>query len=204
VLQVFGIVACLIWLLLIGDTVKRILIAVAGLLLLLAFSAEGCETTTTSTADAPASSGDSDEKAKAKTAGVGDSVTLKDSDDQPMKITLVKVIDPVSAGEYDEPQHGRRYVGIKIKMTNKGDSTYDDSPSNGAHLIDTHDEQWDSTIVSGGPCGGQAASSTTISPGAKRNLCIPFEVGKKRKLKTFQFSLDSGFGPQAGEWNLRQ
>jgi hypothetical protein len=39
--------------------------------------------------------------------------------------------------------------------------------------------------------------------GARRQGCIPFEVPEGRKAKQFQFTLDSGFGPQAGEWSLR-
>ncbi|WP_156028363.1 hypothetical protein [Candidatus Solirubrobacter pratensis] len=41
-----------------------------------------------------------------------------------------------------------------------------------------------------GRCESQ--SGIKISPGSKRRLCVPFEVPANRKVKTFQFTLDSG------------
>jgi len=155
----------------------------------------------TSTKDAPEA--DSEGEGKNPRAKLGDTITLKGTNVE-MKVKPTKVYKQLSVGEFDEPQDsGNRFVGVEVQLTNVGQETYDDSPSNGAVVITSGDEQGASTIVSGGPCAGQFASSAKISPGSKRKGCIPFEVPKGKKVKTFQFSLDSGFGPESGEWSVR-
>ena len=120
-----------------------------------------------------------------------------------MKVRVIRVIAPLTVGEFDEPQEPKnRFVGVQILLQNVGEKTYSDAPSNGATLITAKDEEADATIVSGGACTA-GGGDVKISSGAKRRLCIPFEVRGKQKLKTFQFGLESGFGPQTGEWSLR-
>lgn len=75
------------------------------------------------------------------------------------------------------------------------------SPSNGAAVITNRDEQADATITVDGAC--ELQSAIKIAPGAKRRLCLPFEISDRQRPKTFQLTLDSGFGPQTGEWKLR-
>jgi len=170
---------------------------VAALLAVLALS--GCATTTTQNSPDSSSGGGG---SKHRVARIGNAITLKGNTNT-MRVRVLKVIDPLPAGQYDQPPAGKRYVGIELTMQNTGQATYNDSPSNGAHILTSTDEQADSTIVSGGPCSGGFASSSTIAAGDKRRGCIPFEVPKGARPRTFQFALDSGFGPQSGEWRLR-
>jgi len=123
--------------------------------------------------------------------------------DAKVQVTLLDVIDPVAVGEFETPEGDKRIVGIRIAMKNVSETQYDDSPSNGSVLIYGSDEQADATILAEGECSSGFASSAKIAPGARRQGCIPFEVPKGNKPKTFQFTLESGFGPQAGEWSLR-
>jgi hypothetical protein len=153
---------------------------------------------TTATAEAVA------QRPKPRVAGIGDTLTLEGSEGLKMRVTLLKVIDPVTAGEFEAPGGNKRLVGIRIAMENISETQYDDSPSNGSVLIYGDDEQADATILAGGECSSSFASQAKIAPGARRQGCIPFEVPKGDKLKQFQFTLDSGFGPQAGEWSLRE
>lgn len=159
---------------------------------LLAGAQQDCATTTKSSGDQ-----------SSKHAKIGDTITLAGSDDKmKMKVKVLRVRSPLTVGDYDEPTKGNRFIGVDIALTNVGKGTYDDAPSNGAKVITSKDEQGDSTIVSQGPCSGGLASDVKIAPGSRRQGCIPFEV-PKGKLKTFQLSLDSGFGPESGEWSLR-
>jgi hypothetical protein len=112
-----------------------------------------------------------------------------------MKVKLLSLDRSPSVGEYDEPQHGRKFVAVKVRLTNVGNGTYSDSPGNGAKLITNKDEQAETTLVSGGDCESSFVSDTKISPGSAQQGCIPFEIKKNQKPKVFQFSLDSGFGP---------
>ena len=173
----------------------------------LTMGADSCSTDTKDTADTSgdgSSSSGSGSKGATPKAHVGDSITLRGGEDgEKIKVKVNKVIDPLTGGEFDQPSAGKRYVGIEITLKNVGKTTYSDSPSNGAHLIGTNDRQFDSTILSGGPCGDEFSASAKIAPGDRRVGCIPFEVGKQAKLKKFQFALSSGFGPDNGEWILR-
>jgi hypothetical protein len=36
--------------------------------------------------------------------------------------------------------------------------------------------------------------------GSSKRLCLPFQVKKKAKISAFRFRLNSGFGPETGEW----
>jgi hypothetical protein len=170
----------------------------AALLAVLTMGQDDCSTSTTDSPDKDSGS----EGSKQPRSKVGDSITLEGTDTK-MKVKLLGVDRNLSAGEIDEPQRGRKYVGVRVRLTNVGDATYDDSPSNGAKLITNKDEQADTTILTGGDCASSFASDTTISPGSSQQGCLPFEIKKKAKPKAFQFSLDSGFGPETGEWSVR-
>jgi len=89
---------------------------------------------------------------------------------------------------------------VEIALTNVGSTVYNDSPSNGAALIDTADQQYtDTSFESKEPDIG----SPTIAPGDRRVGWLTFTVAKTARLKKIQLTLDSGFGPEAGEWLLR-
>lgn len=184
---------------------RRALIALAAsAFALLTMGQESCDTTTTTTPDESGSTGAKKTEPRRAPARVGSPITLKgQTEGTQLKVTVLDVIDPAVGGEFDEVTAGKRRVGIKIRMENTGSTTFTDSPSNGAVLLTAADEQGESTIVSGGVCSGNFATSVTIGPGSRQQGCLPFEVPKGAKLKTFQMKLDSGFGPQAGEWTLR-
>lgn len=165
---------------------------------LCALALGGCAPTTTQNSPDSSSGG----AGKRRVARIGNAITLKGNTNT-MRVRVLKVIDPLPAGQYDKAPAGKRYVGVELTIQNTGQATYNDSPSNGAHILTSTDEQADSTVLSGGPCSSGFASSSTIAAGDRRRGCIPFEVPKGARPRTFQFALDSGFGPQSGEWRLR-
>jgi len=156
-------------------------------------------------ADKPDPDGESSKSAdKPKKASVGDVITLEGNDDgSKIAIRLVKIVDPLSAGEFDQASSGKRYIGVRVRLSNQGSTTYDDAPSNGAALIVSGDEQAESTLLTGGECEGQFGSSAKISSGTKQSGCLAFEAPKTKNPRRFQFTLDSGFGPATGEWTIR-
>jgi hypothetical protein len=178
---------------------KALLLACACVFGGVSMGASSCGTTTTSEPDKKESNSG---PAASPKAGLGDSITLKGSDTK-MRVTVTKVVDPLPAPEFQEPDHGKRYVGVYVKLRNVGSTTYDDSPSNGATLITSGDEQADSTLLEGGDCSSDFASSAKISPGSQEQGCIAFQIKRSKRPRRFQFGLDSGFGPQTGEWSLR-
>lgn len=210
--------------------IKRLIVlAILGVLAIAVMGADSCGTSSSITTTADSSSdaastvdhsndpdnvynlddsGDSESSEDSappppKTLHVGSAATLTGFDNVQMRVTLVKVIDPLQGGEYDEPDAGKRYVGIVIRLTNTGATAYDDAPSNGATLLLSNDEQASSTLLIGGECESSSFSSVKIAPGGSRRGCIAFEVPANRKATAFQFALDSGFSDQTGEWKLR-
>jgi hypothetical protein len=135
-------------------------------------------------------------------ARIGDTIELAGSEDgASVAVTVMKVVDPAPYEAYFGPQKGNRYVGIKLRLHNKGSTVYDDCPSNGAALIDAQDQQWTETAL--GSALKPEFICLKIRPDDKRVGFITYELPKKAKMRTFQFGLEGGFGPEAGEWSLR-
>lgn len=176
---------------------RRMLVAV---LMIMSF---GCgEPSVTTEADEPG-----DEQAPAATeqsqsAAVGDPITLQGSDDAlKVRVTVVSVVDPAQGGdEFTQPGEGNRFVAVQLRLENVGDAVYDDSPSNGATLIDAEGQSFDSTLLETN--AGPDLGSPTINKGDSRLGYVSFEVPTTSQITRFQFGLDSGFADQKGEWTL--
>lgn len=138
----------------------------------------------------------------AEKAGLGDTITLAGSDDTlQVDVTGTKVEDPAKPdNKFFGPKKTNRYVAVQIELTVVGESPYSDSPTNGAYLIDADGQQFDADITS--PVGPSFGGSSKIASGDSRTGFITFEIPKNAKPATFQFTLDSGFGPETGEWEL--
>jgi hypothetical protein len=137
-------------------------------------------------------------------AKVGDTITLK-GNESGLKIAVTVVrVSPSAKGkdEFNQPEKGHRFVAVQITLKNVGSVAYDDSPGNGAKIIDTEDQQYDADIadVAAGPSIG---SDVKLGAGSTRKGYLVFSVPRKAKLAKFQFTLDSGFASQAAEWLLK-
>ena len=159
--------------------------------------------TTTKTAPSPTTQNSTEASAgSAHKAKVGDTLTLPGNTGESLAVTVNGVIDPLPQSEFDTPEPGSRFVGIEITLKNVGSKAYSDSPSNGATLLSTTNEQANSTLVASGPCGSSFASSVKIAPGDLQRGCIPFQLPQAQQPGTFQFTLNSGFADQTGQWSL--
>ena len=138
----------------------------------------------------------------ARQAVVGDTLRLRGSDGEAMNVTVDGVLDPLTVGVDDQADPGQRYIGVQITLRNVGSVAYSDSPSNGATLLSNENEQATGEIVSGGPCGNDFQSSANIAPGDEQQGCLPFELPRGETPSSFQFTLDSGFADQTGQWSL--
>jgi len=88
-------------------------------------------------------------------------------------------------------------------LRNLGKSPYQDSPSNGAKVIDAKGQSFASTIAANVKAGPDfAGGQVNILPGDKALGVVVFEVSKKVKIAKVQFATDSGFG-QVGEWRVQ-
>lgn len=131
---------------------------------------------------------------------VGESRTLEGSDTS-VEVTLVRVLDPATPGEWDTPDAGHRVVAVELRLANNGDEVYSDSPGNGAVLVDAAYHQYSEGLMDVSDCQG-FGGSVTVAPGDARVGCLTFEVSEGVALSAFQFALDSGFAGDTGRWLL--
>ncbi|RJL32166.1 DUF4352 domain-containing protein [Bailinhaonella thermotolerans] len=135
-------------------------------------------------------------------ASAGDTLTLKgDPEGLTMDVTVNKVLQNARGeDEYTTPERGKRFVAIQVTLKNSGQIVYQDSPENGAVLVDAEGEQYMPSYQR--VSGGQPLSTAKIGPGDRRRGYLVFEVPKKAKIATFQFTLNSGFAGETGEWTV--
>lgn len=156
----------------------------------------------TQTSDTSSPASDVDAGSTALDATVGGSITLRGSADGLLvEATALGVRDPASTPDsFIQPDPGNRYVGIRVRLRNVGTAVYSDSPSNGASAVDQNDQEFSASIFDAVEPG---LGSLKIRPGDRRVGWITFEVPDGSRLRLFQLTLDSGFGPETGEWRLR-
>lgn len=184
---------------------KKSLLVLPALLSLTLTACTGTEVTSKPDNKPPASKGQkTPPKAQGARAKIGDTITLASGEDGlKLEVTVVKAVPSAKPkDEFNVPEPGKRFAAVQIRLKNVGSTTYDDSPGNGAQLIDTEDQQYDEDLNEIA-LGASIGTSVKLPPGSSRKGYLVFSVPKKAKLSKFQFTLDSGFGPQAGEWLLK-
>jgi len=127
-------------------------------------------------------------------------MTLK-SYDQYLRITVLKWVNNArGSSSFDTPSPGKKYLAIKLKITNLSSKIYDDSPTNGAVLQDTQHRNYDTAF--GGP-EPDLGGSVRILPHDWTVGWITFEIPRTAKPRLFEFTLDSGFADNAtGVWRF--
>ena len=138
-----------------------------------------------------------------KTAGVGAAITLTgDSSGEQMSVTVTKVITSArAADEFNTAPAGDRLYAVQFRLHDTGSAAYSDAPSNGAVVIDSAGQSYDSSLDSAADCQSFSATEN-IAPGSSGLGCIVFEVPEKAKITAVQFTLDSGMGPDTGQWDV--
>ncbi|MCK2214174.1 DUF4352 domain-containing protein [Actinomadura sp. ATCC 31491] len=138
-----------------------------------------------------------------QTAALGQALTLTGADPAlRVAVTVERLISPATpADDVMKPQPGSRFVGVQMTLANQGQAAYNDSPSNGAELVDAEGRQYRSSPAQ--VREGQAfAGTASVSTGGTRTGVLVFELPEAARPVTFQFALNSGFAQQKGEWRL--
>ena len=117
-----------------------------------------------------------------------------------MKVRVTEVVDPLPNPETERPKAGRRFVGVQVTLSNVGKEAYRDAPLNGSMLVTDLPKAANPTILIGGRCTSKLGTKLRMPAGSKKSLCLPFQVKRKAKISAFRFRLNSGFGPETGEW----
>jgi hypothetical protein len=189
--------------------VRGALIGIGALLVVIiaaavAASGGGDHTVTTGTSGAASTTSSPSKAAAAQTAKVGSVITLAgiDSGEQ-VAVTVVKVFrDAQSASDFDTPQSGDRLYAVQFRLDDTGSAAYSDSPSNGAEVVDAKGQSYQSSLDNAAECQSFPGTEN-IAAGSSGLGCIVFEVPVKAVITKVQFTLDSGMGPQTGQWDVR-
>ncbi|MBY8879726.1 DUF4352 domain-containing protein [Actinacidiphila acidipaludis] len=188
--------------------------SMAGIALtaLLVTAAAGCagspEATRTPSSTTPQESASSGQKGPIASASpspvpVGRTLSLTGiKAGEKLDVAVVKVVDPASGTELSSPPPGKRLVAVQFRLHNTGSTTYTDSPDNGAKVVDTKGQGFDSAITDTTSAGPNFPATTTVSPGGKALGFIVFEVPAASKIALVQFALDSGFSTDVGQWKV--
>lgn len=190
--------------------------------LIIGYAAGHSSTTTTTTSSSPivtaasgptsaagagqsptAASAPTSSASKAAPAKVGSAIVLTgQGSGEKLTVTLVKMVDPAkSTDQFMQPSAGHHYVSVQLRLVNSGTVAYGDSPGNGARLVDADGQQFDPTIATTA-AGPDFGGHVNVAPGATALGVITYEVPDGAKPEQFQFTLDSGFADQTGQWAL--
>jgi hypothetical protein len=189
----------------------KILTAILGLfgffvviIVIAAVAGSSDHTVTTGQAGSTSSSTPTASKTASSTARVGSVITLTGNDSgEKMAVAVTKIISHAQpASEFDAPPSGKRLYAVQFRLDDTGSAAYSDSPSNGAAVVDSAGQSYQSSFESAAGCESFPGTEN-IAAGDKGLGCVVFEVPATAKITKVQFTLDSGLGPQTGQWAVR-
>ena len=110
----------------------------------------------------------------------------------------VKVLAYLDYGTGGAPESGHRLVGVKVQLTNTGNTPYSGFPAKEGWLSASPSEAAHPVRTVGGNC--VSPSHQNIAPGDTRVVCLPFELEKAQRGATFDYSLRQS--DSDAEWTL--
>jgi Domain of unknown function (DUF4352) len=139
-----------------------------------------------------------------RSARIGSAITLAgNSTGEQVAVTVVRVFrHPQPATQFDAPDAGDRLYAVQFRLTDTGSAAYSDSPSNGTAVVDASGQSYESSSDDAAGCDSFPGTEN-IAAGSSGLGCVVFEVPKAAVITEVQFTLDSGMGPQTGQWDLR-
>ncbi|MCF3120366.1 DUF4352 domain-containing protein [Streptomyces arenae] len=136
-------------------------------------------------------------------AQVGDTVSLQGlKRGSRIDATVEDFVDRAkSANAVLEPATGKKWVAARLKLVNKGAKVYEDAPSNGAQVADKTGQRFPATLgeITAGPA---MATPVRIPPGEAARGWLTFEVPQDSAVTSVQWTPDSGFAADTGQWQV--
>jgi hypothetical protein len=127
------------------------------------------ETVEAGTGTSPAVETTTGEESDSGQAGVGDTITLHGYEEgEELQVTVKGLIDPAKSEQYFGPRRGHKFVAVNLVLKNTGSKAYNDSPGNGAQLIDTRDEGYDVPALSQRSTAPVVSTDQAVSQGVER------------------------------------
>lgn len=143
--------------------------------------------------------------ASPEAATVGDAQSLETMDGGVVSVKLIATKRLPRVESYGIEMHPALF-GVRLSLTNEGDSVYSDAVETCVTLIDAKGNAHEAVVP---PISGKNAneipgslSLVKIAPGKKRSGWVYFKGGKALKPAQLQYTPDYGVGTQVGEWQL--
>jgi Domain of unknown function (DUF4352) len=138
-------------------------------------------------------------------ARVGSTITLTgNTSGEQIAVTVTRVSRHAQpATDMDAPASGKRLYAVQFRLNDTGSAAYSDSPSNGAVVVDAAGQSYQSSLSDAAGCDSFTGTEN-IAAGQSGIGCIVFEVPSSAIITGVQFTLDSGMGPQTGQWDVRR
>jgi predicted RNA-binding Zn-ribbon protein involved in translation (DUF1610 family) len=140
-------------------------------------------------------------RSRPRAAHVGNAITLNASNNAQLSVTAQQVIDPASgANEFNTPDSGKRFVAVKLRVSNFGSGTYDGNMNNGTTIIGNNGQTYtaDANEITG--CTNFNNGELTIGPESSATGCVVFQLPIGVSAARVQFNPNSGFGGETAEW----
>ncbi|MEU2871108.1 hypothetical protein ABZ769_18145 [Streptomyces olivoreticuli] len=136
----------------------------------------------------------------------GAKITLKGlKAGEQLDVTFKGWADPVtSANQFGQPSVGNKYVAAQFELVNTGTLSYEDSPMNGAKVIDDKGQHFTGTVVSDVSVGPELDAGLKLPVGEKALGWIAFSVPDSIKAESVTFGMNSGLAPQTGQWSIKK
>lgn len=140
----------------------------------------------------------------APTAQIGSPITLAGSSSgEQMTVTLARVISNASGTDYTTARAGDRLYAAQFQLKDTGSSAYSDAPANGAEVVDSAGQSYDAAIADSVQNCTSFPATENIGTGSLGLGCVVFEVPAHARIASVQFTLDSGMGPDTGQWAVK-
>lgn len=138
-----------------------------------------------------------------QTAQVGSVITLAGvSNGEQLSVTVTKVYNEAQPiDQYNKAPGGERLYAVVFRLKNTGTAGYSDAPSNMALVFDSTGQSYPTEYDDVTECQSFPAV-ISIPAGSSSAGCIAYEVPIDSKISMVQVILDSGYGPQTGDWKV--
>jgi len=101
--------------------------------------------------------------ASSSPARVGSTLTLTGNDPgEKMAVTVTRVVSHAQpADEFSSPDPGKRFYAVQFRLADTGTTAYSDSPSNGAAVVDSAGQSYQSSIYNVAGCASRFPAPRT-------------------------------------------
>lgn len=121
-----------------------------------------------------------------------------------LAITAQQIIDPAqSDNQYASPDPGKRFVAVKLQITNNGTGAYSDDANNNVALIGSDNQSYTADFDTITGCTNFSSGQYNLGSGSSATGCVVFQVPNGITPAKVQFTSQSGLSGKTAEWTVQ-